>query len=100
MLLEDQANLREVIAFPLNQAARDLLMGAPKRGVPRPVWRSCICGSCRPAGRGEEGRVDRPSPPPRAIAAPSPAAPVGSSGTSALVEGRIVPFLDPLWPII
>ncbi len=29
MLLEGQANLREVIAFPLNQAARDLLMGAP-----------------------------------------------------------------------
>lgn len=29
MLLEDQVNLREVIAFPLNQAARDLLMGAP-----------------------------------------------------------------------
>ena len=29
MLLEDQANLREVIAFPLNQAARDVLMGAP-----------------------------------------------------------------------
>jgi len=31
MLLEDQANLREVIAFPLNQTARDLLMGAPSR---------------------------------------------------------------------
>jgi aspartyl-tRNA synthetase len=29
MLLLDQANLREVIAFPLNQSARDLLMGAP-----------------------------------------------------------------------
>ncbi|MBO0746954.1 MAG: aspartate--tRNA ligase [Acidimicrobiaceae bacterium] len=29
MLLEDQHNLREVIAFPLNQTARDLLMGAP-----------------------------------------------------------------------
>jgi aspartyl-tRNA synthetase len=29
MLLEDQANLREVIAFPLNQSARDLLMSAP-----------------------------------------------------------------------
>jgi aspartyl-tRNA synthetase len=29
MLLEDQVNLREVIAFPLNQGARDLLMGAP-----------------------------------------------------------------------
>jgi aspartyl-tRNA synthetase len=31
MLLEDQANLREVIAFPLNQGARDLLMGAPSQ---------------------------------------------------------------------
>jgi aspartyl-tRNA synthetase len=29
MILEDQANLREVIAFPLNQSARDLLMSAP-----------------------------------------------------------------------
>ena len=29
MLLEDQANLREIIAFPLNQSGRDLLMGAP-----------------------------------------------------------------------
>ena len=29
MLLEGQVNLREVIAFPLNQGARDLLMGAP-----------------------------------------------------------------------
>jgi aspartyl-tRNA synthetase len=29
MMLTDQANLREVIAFPLNQTARDLLMGAP-----------------------------------------------------------------------
>jgi aspartyl-tRNA synthetase len=29
MLLEGQVNLREVIAFPLNQTARDLLMGAP-----------------------------------------------------------------------
>ncbi|MDA8284277.1 MAG: aspartate--tRNA ligase [Actinomycetota bacterium] len=28
MVLEDQANIREVIAFPLNQSARDLLMGA------------------------------------------------------------------------
>ncbi len=31
MLLEDQANLREIIAFPLNQGARDLLMGAPSQ---------------------------------------------------------------------
>jgi aspartyl-tRNA synthetase len=29
MILEDQPNIREVIAFPVNQAARDLLMGAP-----------------------------------------------------------------------
>jgi len=29
MVLEGQANIREVIAFPLNQGARDLLMGAP-----------------------------------------------------------------------
>jgi aspartyl-tRNA synthetase len=29
MVLEEQANIREVIAFPLNQTARDLLMGAP-----------------------------------------------------------------------
>lgn len=29
MLLLDEANIREVIAFPLNQKAQDLLMGAP-----------------------------------------------------------------------
>ena len=29
MMLEDQPNIREVIAYPLNQVARDLLMGAP-----------------------------------------------------------------------
>jgi len=29
MLLADEPNIREVIAFPLNQKARDLLMGAP-----------------------------------------------------------------------
>jgi len=29
MLLADEPNIREVIAFPLNQKAEDLLMGAP-----------------------------------------------------------------------
>ena len=35
MLLEDQANLREIIAFPLNQGARDLVMGAPSEVTER-----------------------------------------------------------------
>ncbi|MGH9076879.1 MAG: aspartate--tRNA ligase [Acidimicrobiales bacterium] len=35
MILEDQPNLREVIAFPLNQGGRDLLMGAPSRPSPQ-----------------------------------------------------------------
>jgi aspartyl-tRNA synthetase len=35
MLLADEPNLREVIAFPLNQKARDLLMGAPSAVAPR-----------------------------------------------------------------
>ena len=34
MMLSDQPNIREVIAFPLNQTARDLLMGAPAPVTP------------------------------------------------------------------
>ena len=29
MLLADEANLREIVAFPMNQQAQDLMMGAP-----------------------------------------------------------------------
>ncbi len=31
MLLADEPNIREVIAFPLNQRAQDLMMGAPSK---------------------------------------------------------------------
>lgn len=42
MMLSDQPNIREVIAFPLNQTARDLLMGR--------------------AGTGHAGSIDRAAP--------------------------------------
>ncbi|MSP81669.1 MAG: aspartate--tRNA ligase [Alphaproteobacteria bacterium] len=35
MLLADEPNLREVIAFPMNQQAQDLLMGAPAPVTPQ-----------------------------------------------------------------
>jgi aspartyl-tRNA synthetase len=35
MLLADEPNIREVIAFPLNQRAQDLMMGAPSLVGPR-----------------------------------------------------------------
>ena len=35
MLLADEPNIREIIAFPLNQRAQDLLMGAPSSVEPR-----------------------------------------------------------------
>lgn len=35
MLLADEVNIREVIAFPMNQQAEDLLMGAPGEADPK-----------------------------------------------------------------
>jgi aspartyl-tRNA synthetase len=37
MLLADEPNIREIIAFPLNQRAQDLLMGAPNRVEQRQI---------------------------------------------------------------
>jgi aspartyl-tRNA synthetase len=34
MLLADEPNIREIIAFPMNQQAQDLLMGAPAVAEP------------------------------------------------------------------
>ena len=34
MFLADEPNVREVIAFPMNQQAEDLLMGAPSEAEP------------------------------------------------------------------
>ena len=35
MLLADEPNIREVIAFPMNQRAQDLMMGAPSQPSPK-----------------------------------------------------------------
>jgi aspartyl-tRNA synthetase len=34
MLLADEPNLREVVAFPMTQRAEDLLVGAPAEATP------------------------------------------------------------------
>jgi aspartyl-tRNA synthetase len=34
MLLADEVNIREVIMFPMNQRAEDLMMGAPSEPSP------------------------------------------------------------------
>ena len=35
MLLADEPNIRQVVAFPMNQQAEDLLMGAPSEVTPK-----------------------------------------------------------------
>ncbi len=38
MLLAGEENLREVVLFPMNQRAEDLMMGAPASVTPRQLW--------------------------------------------------------------
>ena len=59
MLLADEPNIREVIVFPMNQKAEDLMMGAPGDGRPQAAARAA-----HPPGRAAEGSA-RPSEPPQ-----------------------------------
>ncbi|UOR15219.1 aspartate--tRNA ligase [Qipengyuania aquimaris] len=60
MLLADEPNIREVIAFPLNQKAQDLMMGAPSLVSPRQLRDVHIrtIDAPKPEG-GEATRVDK-----------------------------------------
>ena len=53
MLLADEPNIREVIAFPLNQRAQDLMMGAPSVVSPRQLRDVHIRLIEQPKGSGE-----------------------------------------------
>ncbi len=58
MLLADEPNIREVIAFPLNQKAQDLMMGAPSP-VSKAQLRDVHIRAVEPAQpAGETARLD------------------------------------------
>jgi aspartyl-tRNA synthetase len=60
MLLADEPNIREVIAFPLNQKAQDLMMGAPSLVSPRQLRDVHIRTVDAPKPHGAEAtRVDQ-----------------------------------------
>ena len=60
MLLADEPNIREVIAFPMNQRAQDLMMGAPSVVSPKQLRELSIRTVEQPApGSPEATRVDR-----------------------------------------
>jgi aspartyl-tRNA synthetase len=48
MLLADEPNIREVIAFPLNQQGEDLMMGAPAPIAPARLKELSIALAVRP----------------------------------------------------
>ena len=51
MLLAGEENLREIVLFPMNQRAEDLLMAAPSRGDAEAAARAAH--PAEPAGREE-----------------------------------------------
>jgi aspartyl-tRNA synthetase len=56
MLLADEPNLREVIAFPMNQQAQDLLMGAPAPVSPQQLKELSIRLALPPEPASDQGR--------------------------------------------
>ena len=60
MLLADEPNIREVIAFPMNQRAQDLMMGAPSIVSPKQLRELSIRTVEQPKPDAPEAtRVDR-----------------------------------------
>ena len=60
MVLAGEPNLRDVIAFPKNQAGIDPMSGAPSEVTPEPARRARNRG--RRSGRRAIGREDREPP--------------------------------------
>ena len=56
MLLADEPNIREVIAFPMNQRAQDLMMGAPSIVSPKQLRELSI--QLAPAAREAVAKAD------------------------------------------
>ncbi len=42
MILRDEQNIREVIAFPMNQSAQDLMMSAPSEVMEQQLKELCL----------------------------------------------------------
>ncbi len=56
MLLADEPNIREVIAFPFNQQAQDLMMNAPAEVTPRQLRELHLLVNMPKRERAEEGK--------------------------------------------